>query len=323
MRQEARARGRWPRRLPFVMTSTPHDALTSGASGAATRTRLGLTDLALFAMAVIWGANVSVVKYATQWIAPLAFNGPRVMLAAVCLVAVTFAARERWPSRRDAIALMLLGVIGNGVYQIFFIEGIARTRAASAALMLAATPAFIAAIGWMRGVEHTSRRGVLGIVASFLGIALVIAGGGRTGGRDTLLGNMLVLGGCLSWSVFTVWSKPYTHRVRPLPLAALTMAGGAVPLLLVASPQVVAADWGAMPPGIWLALLYSGIGALVIAYLFWHRGVRVLGPTRAAMYGNLQPAIAVLAAWLMLGETPTALEGVGAASIVTGLLLSR
>jgi drug/metabolite transporter (DMT)-like permease len=68
---------------------------------------------------------------------------------------------------------------------------------------------------------------------------------------------------------------------------------------------------------------YSGLFALVIAYLFWYHGVRVLGPTRTAMYSNLQPVFALVVAWLILGEGITGWEIAGAISIIAGLLLTR
>ena len=75
----------------------------------------------------------------------------------------------------------------------------------------------------------------------------------------------------------------------------------------------------------WLhsAQTYSGVGSLVVAYAFWYRGIRIIGPTRTAMYSNLQPVVAVLVAWAMLGEVPTLVQGVGAGAIMAGLLLSR
>jgi drug/metabolite transporter (DMT)-like permease len=73
----------------------------------------------------------------------------------------------------------------------------------------------------------------------------------------------------------------------------------------------------------WLAIAYSGVFALVVAYLFWYNGVRVIGPTRTSMYSNLQPIVAVLVAWPMLGETPTPWQIVGAACIMGGLVLTR
>src|SRR5690242_12619847 len=143
----------------------------------------GVTDLSLLLMALIWGVNYTSVKYGTGLVAPLAFNGVRVTLAAVSLVVVAWLARalfgierEGWPARRDAIALFLLGTLGNGVYQILFVEGIARTRAGDAALLISASPAFIAIIGRLRGSERVARRGVVGIALSILGMGLVVIG---------------------------------------------------------------------------------------------------------------------------------------------------
>jgi len=62
---------------------------------------------------------------------------------------------------------------------------------------------------------------------------------------------------------------------------------------------------------------------MVIAYMLYYRGVRVLGATRTAVYGNLQPLIALAVAAIMLGETPTGPQLLGAAFIMGGLLMSR
>jgi drug/metabolite transporter (DMT)-like permease len=296
--------------------------------------RFGITDVSLVLMALIWGVNFSFVKYGTTVLDPLAYNAVRVALAAVALVLIAQLSTRLagpvatgWPARRDAIALASLGTLGNGLYQIFFVEGVARTRAGDAALVIAASPAFIALIGRIRGSEHVRARGVTGIVLSVLGIGLVVIGGTEAGGvgthRATLLGDLLVLAGCLCWSVYTVWLQPYTHRVGGLHLSALTMVGGMIPLLAVAAPAITRASWSNVPALAWGAIVYSGLGALVVAYLFWYRGVRVLGPTRTAMYSNLQPLFALIVAWLALGETPSVWQGAGAISIIGGLWLTR
>ena len=284
-----------------------------------------VTDLLLLLMALIWGVNFAVVKFATGLIAPLAFNSLRVGLACIVLFGVAWAGGHALPRGRDRLSLLALGALGNGLYQILFIQGISRTRAGDAALLIAAAPALMAIIGWLRGSERTGPRGIAGIALSLMGIALVVIGEGNGGGGGSsiLIGDALILVACLCWSLYTVLLKPYTERIDGVPLAATTLAGGALPLLLVSLPSLARTEWPAVSLGAWAAVGYSGLFAIVLGYLFWYRGVRVLGPTRTGMYANLQPIIALIVAWAALGETPHLLQLAGAGCIMSGLVLTR
>lgn len=278
----------------------------------------------LLMMALLWGINFSVVKVGTQLLDPIAFTGVRVSLAVLCLYGIGSFLRQPWPRGRQLITLFAIGMLGNGIYQIFFIEGIARTRAGTAALVLAAGPAFVALLGRIRGSERIGRRGWIGIALQLGGMVFVVMGSAQsTNGDDTLLGNALILAGGLCWAVFTVLLKPFTTRLHGLHISAITMTGGALLLLAVGGPAIARTDWSLLPTRGWMAILYSGIGALVIAYLLWYRGLKVLGPTRTAMYINLQPLIALLVAWGTLHEVPTPWQWLGAASIMTGLVFAR
>lgn len=289
-----------------------------------TRPSFGLTDILLFMMAVIWGINFVVVKYATQVFSPVAFTGLRVGTAALFLVLVALARGHFALPRRDVIGLLMAGVIGNGLYQLFFVHGVARTRAGNAALIVAAAPAFIALFARLRGLERVKRMTLVGIALSMLGVGLVIAGSAKpTNGQTTLLGSMLVFVGVLCWSVYTIMLQPYTRRIDVFRLSAITMVGGAVPLMIASMRALVDTNWSAVGPGGWWALFYSSVISMGVAYFFWYRGLRVLGPTRTAVYANLQPIIALAVAWAFLGEIPTIFQGVGAATIVAGVFLTR
>jgi len=288
-----------------------------------------LAEVAVIVMALLWGINYSVVKYGTGLVSPLAYNAVRVSIAAVALWVIARQWGGQMPARRDAVALVGLGMLGNGVYQIFFAEGIAHTRAGEAALVVGASPALMAVIGRLRGVERVTKLGIVGIVLSFFGIALVVLGRAATGaagtstGGGSLFGDLLVLCGSVCWALYTVLLVPYTKRVNGWYIVALTMAGGSLVLVLAGLPQIIALNWGAVPWQAWAAILYGSVFALVVAYMLWYRGVKVLGPTRTALFGNLQPLIALLIAWITLHETPTAWQALGCATIVGGVLLTR
>ena len=325
------------------------------APAPATPHRAWLTDLSLLAMAVIWGVNFTVVKYGTQAFAPLAFNGVRVALGTVAIAVVALAATraERWPGRRVTLALLGLGVLGNGVYQVLFVEGVARTQAGAASLVLAAGPALIAVLGRLRGTERVTPRGSLGIACSILGVALVMLGGRApaagsaaavSAAHAAFVGSLLVFAAAACWAVYTVYLQPYTRGVNGLQLSAITLAGGCVPLLLAAARDLATTDWPASPFAFaraagasggpadavlaffanpWGAVAYSGLLAIVAAYILFYRGVRILGPTRTAMYANLQPAVALFVAWITLGEVPSSIQALGATAILVGILLTR
>jgi drug/metabolite transporter (DMT)-like permease len=284
----------------------------------------GLTDVLLFMMAAIWGANFVVVKYATHIFNPLAFTGLRVGVAAVVLLAAAFAGGRMALSRRDVIRLLLLGMLGNGLYQLFFVLGVARTRAGNASLIVGAAPAFIALVARARGMERVKRTTLVGIGLSVIGVALVIVGSANEpSGKTTLLGSLLVFFGVICWTLYTIGLQPYTRRIDITQLSAITLVGGAVPLLIVSAPALMSANWSAVGVGGWFAVFYSSVISMGVAYFFWYRGLRVLGPTRTAVYSNLQPIVALLVAWAFLSETPTIFQGVGAATIIAGVFLTR
>lgn len=275
-------------------------------------------------MALIWGVNFIVVKFATGVFAPLAFNSVRILLAVVILWTIVLVRREPLPNKRMILGMLALGALGNGLYQILWVEGMARTRASDAALLVAASPAFIQMIGWVRGNDRIGLAGIIGIVISLFGIGLVVSGAANSAsGQSTWSGNAFILGSVLCWAVYSVGLRPFTEQVDGLTLSAVTMTGGIVPMLIAGAPSLMATKWSAVSNAGWAAVAYSGVLALVVAYLFWYRGVRVLGPTRASMYSNLQPLFAMAAAWLVLNESPRVLQLAGAACIIGGLVLTR
>ncbi|MDX2184870.1 MAG: DMT family transporter [Gemmatimonadaceae bacterium] len=282
------------------------------------------TDAALLGVALVWGGNFAVVKHGAEQFAPFAFNAVRVGLATVLLFAAAAVAREARVPAATWRRLLALGLLGNGLYQILFVLAISRTRSANVAIMLAATPALLALVGRIRGTDVLAMRGIVGIGVSIAGLALVITGGAAGAAPGgSLGGDVLALLAVLCWVAYSVLLRPLTEQVPPISLSAITMLGGAVPLALVAIPQLSRVPWPSLPASAWGAVFYAGVLAIAIGYLAWYRGLRVLGPTRTAMYSNLQPVVALVVGALLLHEAPTPWQFLGAAGTMLGLLLVR
>ena len=287
-----------------------------------------LAEVAVVGMALIWGINYSVIKFGTSLMQPLAYNSVRVSISALCMLLIAVAWGGPPPARRDWLTLLMLGALGNGVYQIFFAEGIARTRAGEAALVVGASPALMALFGRIAGVERVTRWAWAGITISIAGVGLIVlgraaegSGGAAPGG--SLFGDLLVLIGATCWAIYTILLVPITKRLRGFWVIAISLVGGSLVLLAAGARAIAATSWPDVPAAAWAAMLYGSVGGLVIAYLLWLRGVKVLGPTRTALFGNLQPLIALGVAWITLHERPTLWQTAGALAIVGGVLLTR
>ncbi len=274
-------------------------------------------------MAAIWGVNFSVVKYGTQVMEPIAYNALRMGLGCVVLLALATWRPGKRPERADMYRLLALGVLGHCVYQVLFINGIARTRAGTASLVIASSPAMVAIVARLFGHDKLPLKAVAGIALSIAGVILVLGGSMSADGAGHVAGDLMILVAVACWAFYTNWLVGLTQRIDAVQVAAWTLVGGVVPLAAIATPALLRVDWAAVTPLTWASVFYSGVMAMVVAYLLWYRGVHRIGPTRTSMYGNLQPVVAVLVAWVVLGEVPTLFQGAGAATVIGGLYLSR
>jgi drug/metabolite transporter (DMT)-like permease len=288
------------------------------------RREILVTEALLVLMSIVWGMNFAVMKYGTDVLEPLAYNGVRLVIGSAVMYAILYTRRLPPLPWKDIRGLMLLGGLGTGLYQLFFINGLAMTRAGTASLVIASSPAVIAIVGRFMGVEKVSVKAVWGIALSIGGIAFVIlSSAGSSEGQSSMVGDLLILASVVCWSFYTHLMRPFTHRVDGIQIATWALIGGTIPVFLIAIPAIARANWGAVVPLTWGAIFYSGVGSMGIAYLFWYRGVRVIGSTRTAMFSNLQPIVALAVSWPLLGEKPTWLQGIGATAVLGGLLLTR
>lgn len=287
---------------------------------------LGIVDGALIAVMFIWGGNMIAVKLALAEMNPMAFNSLRFLLAtATMLVVLVIRERDLRVSRRDLRWLLLTGIVGNTVYQLLFINGINLSTAGNTAFMVATAPVWVAVISKLWGLERLSRLQWVGVFTSLAGVTCVVLGSGQrialTSG--TVPGDLLTLAGAMCWAGYTVMTRPVMARHSPLRVTAYAMVLGTGPLVLIGMPSIRVQDWGAVTPLGWGMLVYGSIGALVVGYLVWGWGVRVIGSTRTAIYNNLTPVVAGVLGYLLLSEVWTFLRALGAAGILVGLYLVR
>ena len=300
------------RRLVFGVPATPSAAAAS---------RPALADLGMLLVALIWGVNFSVTKGAFASFPPLAFTGVRFGLASLLLVPLVRRLEGAEPLPGGALLrLIVLGVVGNTLYQLAWISGLERTTASNSALILAAMPTIVALMAVAFRLEPFRPKVVGGVLVASLGVVLVVAARGTGFSTATMAGDGLTLASVFCWAGYTLGLRTLPSEISPLRVTMVTTIAGAPVLLLAGLPQILAMDWSAVGWEGWSALAYSTVLSLLVAYLIWNRSVQVVGPSRTVIYMCLTPLVAVIAAALLLGERPRPLQAIGAVLILAGVV---
>ena len=284
-----------------------------------------MAEIGVLAVMAIWGMNFIVVKSAVAVLPPVGFTFLRFAIASATLFLLL-----RWREgsiglpRRDLIAIMGVGVVGFGLYQILWTTGIQQIAAGDSALIIAATPVLVAFLAVLARSDVLTPLKIIGGLVSFGGVALVIASGpGLTLGQS-LFGEAITLLAAVCWAIYTAFGAPFLRRYSPLRTTAWATIAGVIVLAPLAASQLATVDAGAaFTPTVVGAILYSGFLAAGLANVVVNNSVRVVGPTRTAAYQFLVPALAVILAAFFLLEPIRIGQIVGGIVIVGGVLITR
>ena len=296
------------------------------------RLRMWLADANMLAVAVIWGVNMPIMKFALGRMDEFLFNAVRLSLSAAVLALVVWWQRPQFISKsplapspcRQWILIVIFSILTGFAYQVLFLVGIHRTSAGNTALIMASIPMWIAVLSFLFLRERLGWMAWVGLIAAMIGTSIVtLSRTAPSGSGVTLVGNLLVAAAALSWATGTVCSRPMMNAISPIALA-LCGVGLSLPLhFLIAWP--VLDEFPLIFRDGWLvaALLFSGIFSTGLAYAMWNWGIVALGPSHAAVFQNLVPLFAIAAAWLLIGEVPYWLQLVGGGLILVGLVTMR
>ena len=279
----------------------------------------------LLLMVCFWGANLAVIKVALQHFDPLAFNCVRFILASLAMMILYRKIFRDRIDRKDLLKMLGLGVLGNTIYQLFFIHGVAFSNVSHVAILLGVTPIFTASISTFLGIERVSKLLWLGILLSFSGVVLIVFGGGGfdRGNWQIILGDAFVFLASVAWAVYTTFSQDLIRRYSSQHYILYTMLFGTLFLIPVSARALIQQKWHVLGPYDWIALMYSSMFALVFGYSAWYYGVQRIGSTRTSVYSNLTPVAGLMVGMLFMHDKLASLQWMGVAVIFFGLTLNR
>jgi drug/metabolite transporter (DMT)-like permease len=280
-------------------------------------------ELGLLLVVLFWAGNFTAAKISFSQLDPLAFTAIRFALGAAVLWIVVRAVEGNRPLPPHALRpLIILGVVGNTIYQFCFVEGLDRTTATKSSLILAGMPVLVTWSAGMMGIERVTMRQKLAVLLATVGVAVVVLarGGGMDGGVRT--GDWLLLVAVLFWAVYTLLLRHYNLKMSALQVTAWSVYTGTPGLILLGIPALLHTHWSTVTVAGWGGLVYSSLLSLVAAYVLWTRGIATIGASRTALYNTIVPLVATVIAMVILHEKPAITDLIGGVLIVAGVVAS-
>jgi drug/metabolite transporter (DMT)-like permease len=274
-------------------------------------------------LTVIWGGNFTAVKLAFTQLDPLAFTAMRFALASVLLWVIVDRTEGKAPLPPGTFwPLVCLGVIGNSLYQLGFVLGLARTSATKSSLILAGMPALVTLAAWALRIERVSLLQRIGVLVATVGVVVVLLAHGDSVSARIGTGEWLLLAANVAWAVYTLLLRHWSIPMSPLRITAWVTYTGTPLLVLIGIPSLMHTDWSRVSLAGWGGMLYAAVLSLGVAYVLWNRGVALLGASRTVVYNTLVPLAATIFAMLALHERPSLLHLAGGALIIAGVLVT-
>ena len=275
---------------------------------------------ALAIVYVVWGSTYTGIAYGLETLPPLLLAGTRFLAAGAILyvfVRLSAAAATR-PTRRHWAAAALTGtpllVLGNGGV----VWAQQRVPSGVAALLVATVPLWIAGLDRLVFGKRLDRRSLLGLGLGFVGIATLVDIG--TGGVDAIGALVLVLA-ALGWASGTLLARGADLPPQPLLAASMQMLAGGTILTVAAVATGELGDLGAVSGQSFAGWAYLVVFGSIVAFSAYGWLLRVAPTGLVATYAFVNPVVAVLLGWLMLGESVGPRELVAGTIIVAAVAL--
>jgi len=276
--------------------------------------------------ALVWAGLFPTGKVALRSIPPFTFAAIRLTIGAALLFLYLQRKNDAegmpvsWTPRLVG-SFLFLGFTGyllsvGGSYQ-----GLRFTTATNAALLNAASPIAIALLAAMFLREKMSAKMLLGIVISIIGVGVIVSRGSWQVITASAYnpGDLIIVATLFAWGIYTTYGRHLMRVVSPLTATTYAYIAGATYLLIACwlteweSWQITETRWDS-----WLAVAYqSTLGTF--AHFWYYQAVEILGPSRAGVFINLVPVMAIGIAYVFLDEVLTLPHLVGGLIVLIGV----
>ena len=273
--------------------------------------------------AIVWGASFIATKVALKDVSPVTIVWMRFGMGVVVLGA-TVAVRKQFTvlQLKEWGYFSLLGFLGITFHQWLQSNALKTSEAGTTAWIVATTPVFMALLGWLILRERLNGIKILGIVLAFIGVLLVVSDGNLASisiGKFGAPGDKYVLVSAVNWAVFSALSRRGLKEYSASLIIFYVMVFGWIftSALFVSGGNFT--ELTALSRDGWMGILFLGIFCSGLAYIAWYDALQVLSTAGTGVFLYIEPLIAMIVAFIILGEAITLASLIGGGIILFGV----
>jgi drug/metabolite transporter (DMT)-like permease len=281
--------------------------------------------LLLSLTSLFWAGNIVLARYVAGHVPPMTLSCVRWIGAFLMLMPFAWPhLRQDWPALRARLPLMLgLSATGFAFNNAISYWALQYTEALNALLIQSSGPLFVALWSLLLFGMRLSLAQFAGIMISLAGVLTILLRGDLAALVNIQFnrGDVMFAGAVLSFGLYSalITRRP---RIHPLSLICFTIGCGAL-LLLPFSIWEFSAGARLQPDALTLAtVVYVMIFPSTLAYLFFNRGIALIGPNRASPFLHLVPVFGSAMAILLLGEQPRLFHLTGYLLVLAGVVIA-
>jgi drug/metabolite transporter (DMT)-like permease len=270
---------------------------------------------------VLWASAFVAIRHLGTELSAGPLSLARLLVGSVLLGLLLLVKRERFrlPQRRDWPLLLACGLLWFGVYNVALNAAERRLDAGTAAMLVHIAPLLVALLAGLTLGEGFPRRVLIGSFVAFGGVLLI--GLSTSTGQAETWGVILCVTAAVSYAVGVVTQKPLLSRLPAAQVTWLACVIGTV-VCLPYAPGLVQELGATRPATLWW-VFYLGAFPTALGFTTWAYALSRTTAGRMGATTYLVPMVAILLAWVFLGETPAGLALVGGALCLVGVAVSR
>ena len=288
--------------------------------------RVHVSPHLLLALAnLFWAGNWIVGRAFRDAVPPVALSFWRWTIALAFILPLAWPHLKRDRPRLLAAWRWLLpaGLLSTACYNALCYVGLQSTTVINGLLLNSFIPIVIVCLGWAFFNKRLRPVEALGVAASFVGVAAIVAHGDPAvlAGLRLNAGDVWILVSVLSWAGYTLM-LPQRPQCHPFSLLAAISAIGLAALAPAYAWEIAAGRLIVPTPAALAGIAYTGIFPAFLGYIFWNRGVAAIGPARAGLFLHLMPAFGIVLSFAFLDERPAGYHFFGIVLIFAGIWLN-